>query len=177
MVEGRAVVIAPVDDSPAERAGLEPGDVILEVDGEDVAGLRLDELEGRILGPVGTKVTLKTRDPGTGNALVATLERAEVKLDLVTWKRIPGTSTAHLRISAFSEGASEDLESTLAEFQGQPIDGLILDLRNNTGGLVQEAVAVVSQFVESGDAQLLHALELLSTERQRAASVVSDSGG
>jgi carboxyl-terminal processing protease len=154
MRDGRAVIVAPLDDSPAERGGLEPGDVILEVDGEDVTGLRLDEVQGRIMGPVGTKVTLKTQDPVTGNALVATLERAEIKLDLVTWKRIPGTSTAHVRISAFSEGASEDLARTLAEIEEQPIKGLILDLRNNTGGLVQEAVGVTSQFVETGNVLL-----------------------
>jgi carboxyl-terminal processing protease len=149
--DGSVVIIAPVDDSPAERAGLEPGDVILEVDGEDVSELRLDEVEGRLLGPVGTRVTLKTRDPDTGNTLTATLERAETKLKLVTWQRLPGTRIAHVRISTFDEGATRDLKQALSEIEEQGIKGLILDLRNNPGGLIQEAVGVTSQFVDAGN--------------------------
>jgi len=155
MEEGRVVIVAPIDDSPAQRAGLQAGDVILAVNGEDVTGLSLDEVVSRVSGPAGTEVTLTIMDPDTEQTQQVTLERAEVDLDLVTWQRLPGTTVAYLRISAFSDGATEELRENLAEIQGQEaITGLILDLRNNPGGLLDEAVGVASQFVESGDVLL-----------------------
>ena len=155
MEEGRVVIVAPIDDSPAQRAGLEAGDVILAVNGEDVIGLSLDEVVSRVSGPAGTEVTLTILDSDTELTREVTLERAEVDLDLVTWQRLPGTTVAYVRISAFSDGATEELRETLAEVQGEEaITGLLLDLRNNPGGLLDEAVGITSQFVESGDVLL-----------------------
>ena len=85
MRDGRVVIVAPIDDSPAQEAGLEAGDVILEVDGEDVARLPLDEVVSRVLGPAGSEVTLTVLDPDTGERQTLTLERAEIDLDLVAW--------------------------------------------------------------------------------------------
>jgi carboxyl-terminal processing protease len=142
MRDGRVVIVAPIDDSPAQKAGLESGDVILEVNGEDVAALPL------------TEVTLTILDPDTGQTREVTVQRAEIDLDLVSWQRLPGTKLAYVRISAFSEGATEELEQTLAEIEQEGIDGLMLDLRDNPGGLLNEAVGVASHFVESGDVLL-----------------------
>ena len=154
MRDGRVVIVAPIDDSPAQQAGLEPGDVIVEVNGEDVTDLSLTEVVSRVLGPAGTEVTLTILDPGTRETREVTLERAEIDLDLVTWQRLPGTSVAYVRISAFSDGATEDLRKTLDEIQNEGISGLLLDLRNNPGGLLGEAVGVSSQFVEDGNVLL-----------------------
>lgn len=154
MRDGRVVIVAPIDDSPAQQADLKAGDVILAVDGEDVTGLTLTEVVSRVLGPAGTEVTLTILDPDTGNTREVTLERAEIDLDLVTWQRLPGTSVAYVRISAFSDGATDDLKNTLDEIQDEEISSLMLDLRNNPGGLLDEAVGVTSQFVESGDVLL-----------------------
>jgi len=154
MEDGRVVIVAPIDGSPAQRAGLQPGDVILEVNGEDIAGLPLDEAVNRILGPAGTRVSLTIEDARTGDTRQVELERAEIQLDLVTWERLPGASVGHVRISSFGEGAAEDLEGTLIEMQEQEIDGLILDVRNNPGGLLDEAVQAASLFLESGDVLL-----------------------
>lgn len=154
MEDGRVVIVAPIDDSPAQRAGLASGDVILEVNGEDVTQLSLEQVVSRVLGPAGTEVTLTILDPETGGLREVTLERAEIDLDLVTWQRLPGTSVAYVRISAFSDGAIEDLKDTLAEIQQEGVRRLLLDLRNNPGGLLNEAVGVTSQFVESGDVLL-----------------------
>ena len=151
MEDGRSVIVAPIDDSPAQRMGLKPGDVILEVNGEDVTGLRLDEVVNRVLGPAGTEVTLMILDPDTGETREVALERAEVELDLVTWQRIPESSLAYVRVSAFSEGVTDELEQTLAEIDAEEIEGLLLDLRNNPGGLLSEAVGVTSHFVEDGE--------------------------
>ncbi|MFW6135282.1 MAG: S41 family peptidase [Chloroflexota bacterium] len=154
MREGRVVIVAPIDESPAQRAGLKPGDVILEVDGEDVTELPLDAAVDRVLGPAGTEVTLTILDPGTGESRRVTLERAEIKLDLVTWQRLPGTSVAYVRISAFSEGASDELEEALDEIQAQGLGAVLLDLRSNPGGLLDEAVGVTSLLVETGNVLL-----------------------
>lgn len=154
MRDGRVVIVAPIDRSPAQRAGLQAGDVILEVDGEDVTGLPLDEVVSRITGPAGTRVSLTIEDAQTGDARQVSLERAEIQLDLVTWERLPGTSVAHVRISSFGDGAARDLEGTLSEIREQDVDGLILDLRNNPGGLLNEAVQASSLFLEGGDVLL-----------------------
>jgi carboxyl-terminal processing protease len=90
MRDGQVVIVAPIDDSPAQQAGLEPGDVISAVNGEDVTGLSLTEVVSQVLGPAGTEVTLTILDPDTGETRDVTLERAEIDLDLVTWQRLPG---------------------------------------------------------------------------------------
>lgn len=81
---------------------MQAGDITLEVDGEDVSGLRLDEVQGRLLRPVGIPVTIEVLVAESGDTVLVTLERAEVKLDLAHWYRAPDSSTAYLRISAFS---------------------------------------------------------------------------
>lgn len=154
MRDGQVVIVAPIDDSPAQQAGLEPGDVISAVNGEDVTGLSLTEVVSQVLGPAGTEVTLTILDPDTGETRDVTLERAEIDLDLVTWQRLPGTSVAYVRISSFSDGATGELRETLDEIQDGEIAGLVLDLRSNPGGLLGEAVGVSSQFIEDGNVLL-----------------------
>lgn len=149
--EGQIVIVAPIDDSPAQQAGLEPGDVIRQVNGKAVEGLSLTEVVDRVAGPAGSEVTLTILDPDTGEQRTVTLERAKIELDLVTWQRLPGTETAYLRISSFSKGATKDLARTLDEIQSEEgITGIVLDLRNNPGGLLSEAVGVASHFIEEG---------------------------
>jgi carboxyl-terminal processing protease len=154
MKDGHVVIAAPMDNSPAQRAGLRPGDVVLKVDGENVANLRLDEVVGRILGPAGTEVTLTVLDPRTGKTRDVTLERAKITIDNVTWQRLPGTTIAQVRIVAFSKGATQDLVETMAEIQRQELTGVILDLRSDPGGLLDEAVETASQFLEGGNVLL-----------------------
>jgi carboxyl-terminal processing protease len=154
MKDGHVVIAAPMDNSPAQRAGLRPGDVVLKVDGENVANLRLDEVVGRILGPAGTEVTLTVLDPRTGKARDVTLGRAKITIDNVTWQRLPGTTIAQVRIVAFSKGATQDLVETMAEIQRQELTGVILDLRSDPGGLLDEAVETASQFLEGGNVLL-----------------------
>ncbi|MCJ7739496.1 MAG: S41 family peptidase [Anaerolineae bacterium] len=153
--DGHVVIVAPMDGSPAQRAGLRPGDIILKVEGQNVANLRIDQVLGRILGPAGTQVTLTILDPQTGNTRVVALERTKITIDDVTWALVPGTSIAHVRISSFSEGVAQDLKATLAEIQGQEATGLILDLRRNPGGLLSASVSVASQFLADGNVLLV----------------------
>jgi carboxyl-terminal processing protease len=153
--DGHIVVSAPMDGSPAQRAGLRPGDIILKVDGQNVADLPLDEVVARILGPAGTQVTLTILDPKTGNMRDVTLQRAKITVENVTWQQLPGTTVAHVRIAAFSKGVTQDLKRALAGVQRQEMTGLVLDLRSNPGGLLNEAVGVASQFLGEGNVLLV----------------------
>ena len=115
-------------------SGLKPGDIILKVDGEDVSGLPLEQVSGRILGPAGSSVNLTILNPGTGRTMNVTLVRARITLHNVQWRRLPGTRVAHVRIAMFSKGVSRDLRKALKALQKEELTGLILDLRNNPGG-------------------------------------------
>jgi carboxyl-terminal processing protease len=154
MKDGHVVIVAPMDGSPAQQAGLRPGDVILKVDGEDVAGLPIDQVVSRIVGPAGTSVTLTILTPETGQTRDVPLVRAQIALQNVFWQQLPGTQIAHVRIVAFSKGVTDDLRQTLSEIQQQGLTGIILDLRSNPGGLLSEAVGTASQFLKSGNVLL-----------------------
>jgi carboxyl-terminal processing protease len=153
-VHNQVVIVAPLDGSPAQQAGLKPGDIILKVDGEPVGGLPLDQVVARILGPVNTVVDLTIMTPSTASTRDVRLVRAHITLRNVTWNRLPGTRVAHVRIASFSQGVSGDLRKALADIQQEGSTGLILDLRNDPGGLFEEAVGTASQFLAGGNVLL-----------------------
>jgi carboxyl-terminal processing protease len=103
MKGGHVVIVTPMDGSPAQKAGLKPGDIVLEVNGQDTTGLNLLQVVKHIAGPEGTKVTLTILSPDTGLTKEITLVRAVITVDNVTWNRLPGTNVAHRRIGGFSE--------------------------------------------------------------------------
>ena len=154
MKEGHVVIVAPMDNSPAQRAGLRPSDIILKVDGKDVTGLPLDQVVSRITGPAGTHVTLTILTPATSRTREITVERAAITLHSVTWQRLPGTRIAHLRIAAFSGGVANELRTALAAIEARGLRGIILDLRNNAGGLLKEAELSASQLLTEGNVLL-----------------------
>jgi len=154
MKANQLTIVAPLDDSPAQRAGLRPGDIILKVDGENITGLPIPKAVEKILGKAGTQVTLTALTPSTGNARDVTIVRASVTLHNVTWHELPGTGIALLRIAAFSEGVTKNLRKALATIKEEQFHGLILDLRSNPGGLLNEAVGVASQFLSEGNVVL-----------------------
>jgi carboxyl-terminal processing protease len=144
------VVVAPIDGTPAQKAGLRPGDIILKVNGQDISGLPLEQAIGLILGPAGTSVTLTIANPDNGQMREVTLTRARIALHNVTWIPVPGTTIAHVRVAAFSQGVSKELAQVLQDIRQQGMTGVILDLRNDPGGLLDEAIGVTSQFLGSG---------------------------
>jgi carboxyl-terminal processing protease len=154
MKADRITVVAPLDDSPALRAGIRPGDVILKVDGHDMTGLPLHEVAARVTGPPGTMVKLTIVDPRTGREREISVARADLKLRSVNWMRLPETALVHLRVSNFEEATVKDLHSALVEIRKSKTDGIILDLRNNPGGILDAAVEVASQFLASGNVLL-----------------------
>jgi carboxyl-terminal processing protease len=149
------VIVAPIDDSPAQRAGLHSGDVILSVNGHDVAGMSLNQAVDLISGPVGTKVELGILTPQTHRLRQITIVRADIKLHDLTWQRLPGTDIADVRIAGFDSGIGNDLRTALEQIQNQDIDGIVLDLRDNPGGILDEAVDVASQFLADGNVLLV----------------------
>lgn len=148
------VIVAPLDGSPAQRAGLQAGEIILQVNGQAIDGLPLDQVIARILGPAGTPVTLTIIEPKTGQTMDVTLVRARIVLQSVSWEQIPGTTIADVRVSSFSQGETADLIKALNEIKQQKMTGIILDLRNNPGGLLDEAVDTASQFLKGGNVLL-----------------------
>lgn len=153
--QGHVVIVSPIDNSPAQRAGLRSGDIIMSVDGRDIAGLPLSQVVQRISGPVGTSVELTILAPQTHHLRSVTIVRATIKVNDVTWQRLPGTEVADIRLATFNEGVAKELSSALRETRQQRLRGLVLDLRNNPGGVLDEAVAVASQFLTRGNVLLI----------------------
>ena len=147
MRDGFVTVVSPIDNSPAQAAGVLAGDVVTAVDGQDVTGLTLQEVVEMILGPAGTTVSITFFRPETSEELTLTIERARIELENVTWAMLPGTTIAQLRIAGFSNAVGEDLRLAIDQAEAQGATGLILDLRNNPGGLLSEAISVASQFL------------------------------
>ncbi|HEY3914785.1 MAG TPA: S41 family peptidase [Verrucomicrobiae bacterium] len=147
----QTVVVAPIDGSPAQLAGVQAGDVITQVDGRPISGLTFAQIAAKIAGEAGTAVQLTIMNPRDGHKRDVKIVRAAMKINNVSWLKSPGTSLAHLRIAMFSEGESGDLRKALLDIQKQGIKGVILDLRNNPGGVLDEAVGTASQFLSSGN--------------------------
>jgi carboxyl-terminal processing protease len=153
--QGHVVIVAPIDGSPAQRAGLRSGDIILKVGQDDIAGWPLARVVEHVTGRPGTAVELSILNPRTGKVRQVTIIRASIKLHNLAWARLPGTAIVDLRITSFGEGLTKDLRDTLADIRRQEPEGLILDLRDNPGGLLDEAVGVASQFLSGGNVLLV----------------------
>ena len=152
--EGHIVILAPMDGSPAQHAGLQSGDIILRVNGEDVSGLAIEEAVTRIAGNPGTSVTLTILNPKSGQSREITVVRAKITVRNVRWQRLSDSKTAHMRIAGFSQGVAEEVRKALAEVRNQGFTALILDLRDNPGGVLEEAIGAASQFLSGGNVVL-----------------------
>ena len=150
MKNGRPMVISPLPDTPAEAAGLRPGDIILAIDGESTEGLlSIFDAVFKIRGPRGTEVELLIQHNTGGDPISITIVRDDIKTQSVKFRTLVG-GIAHLKITSFTESTEEELLEAIETFQRRQNRGLILDLRNNPGGLVDSAVGIASQFLDSG---------------------------
>ena len=142
------VVKASMDGSPAEETGIQSGDVLVAVDGERIKGEEFEEIGQRIRGPEETYVDLTVlRDEEEREF---TVERAELEMPVSSWGLIPGTDMAHLRLSSFSENSAEKLGGEIVEAQSTGAERFVLDLRDNPGGLVEQAEEVAALFLPAG---------------------------
>jgi carboxyl-terminal processing protease len=147
---GRPTIVQTLPDSPARTAGLQPGDIMLEVDQQSVANLPLSRIVDKVRGPAGTTVHLRVLREKHAQALDFSIVRAKVELAQVTWHRLPGPAIAHIAIQEFGAQADAELKTALLEARQQGGKGLIIDIRGNPGGLKDQAVAVTSEFLAEG---------------------------
>ncbi len=152
---GAFVVQKVIAASPAEKAGIEPGDQIVAVDGKQVAGLTFEELASLIRGAIGTKVTVTVIHPGSTASTSLTMTRAQISMPLVEAGLVPGTHIFDITLFEFSDGAANQVKAALAEAKSAGATSLILDLRGNPGGIADEAQAVASQFLSKGNVYLV----------------------
>ena len=152
-------------DTPAEAAGIDVGDVIVAADGEALRDLSAEAAAAKIKGEPGTSVMLQVRPRGTAQVRDVEVERAEVRIPAVRGelKRVGGRAVGYLQLATFSEGAHGELRAETERLYRRGAEGLVLDLRGNGGGLLNEAVLTSSVFVEDG---LIVATEGRSTGRQ-----------
>ncbi len=159
MKNGVVAVIAPIAGTPAERAGVQPGDLITGIDGERVLGLSLSEAVEKMRGRPGTKIDLAIRREGFDAPITISIIRAIITIEAVK-ARLEGR-IGYIQITTFSEQAVAGVRSALGDFRrelGALPDGVIVDLRNNPGGLLDQAVAVADVFLDGG--------EVVSTRRR-----------
>jgi carboxyl-terminal processing protease len=148
MEKGRPVVISPIEGTPAFRAGIKSGDVILEINGEDTSNMSLIDVVQRIRGKVGTKVQLTIYRKGMEKPMKIELERALIKIESVKWTTLG--DVGYIKLSQFNENVSVQVERALKELVSKRVKGVILDLRNDPGGLLSEAVNVADLFLPEG---------------------------
>lgn len=142
-------IISPIEGSPAEAAGLKPGDQIIAIDGEDMTGFTPEQARQRVLGPAGTTVTLTVAREGEAEALEFVITRAKITTNSVTGEMLEN-NIAYIDINSFGDNTTSQLQAVLDELLAQDPRGVIIDLRNNPGGYLHTSVEVSSQFIEKG---------------------------
>jgi carboxyl-terminal processing protease len=164
MEDGLVKVVSPIDDTPAYRAGIQAGDVITHINSEPVLGMSLAEAVERMRGPVDTSIALTLRRAGRDDPLDVSMARAVITISPVRW-RAEG-DIGYFRVTAFNEQTEASLRDAIDQLEanlGPSLKGVVVDLRNNPGGLLEQAVAVADIFLDRG--------EIVSTRGRRTDNI------
>jgi len=173
MEDGLIKVVSPIDDTPASKAGIQANDIITNLDDEAVQGLTLNQAVDKMRGPVNTKIKLKIIRKGQDNPIEVTLTRDNIRVRSVR-ARVESDDIGYIRITTFNEQTTEGLKREIASLTKQigedKLKGFILDLRNNPGGLLEEAVTVSDAFLERGEIVSTRGRNAEETQRRVAHS-------
>ena len=156
--DGKLLIVSPIEGGPAEAAGLKPGDLVLEVDGESIVGLSLLEAVNKIRGPKGSEVRLLIKHLTQADEVEIVVVRDTIPLVSVRVRSRPDDRFAHIRLSTFYANTAEELAEAIREAQQNGAEGLILDVRDNPGGLLSSVIDVTSMFLED-DSLILYELD------------------
>jgi len=170
MEEGLIKVVSPIDDTPASKAGILANDIITYLDDEQVQGLTLNQAVEKMRGPVNTKIKLKIIRKGADTPIDVTLVRDNIRVRSVR-ARIEADDIAYIRVTTFNEQTTEGLKREVANLQsqiGDKLKGFIIDLRNNPGGLLEEAVTVSDSFLDRGEIVSTRGRNAEETQRRSA---------
>jgi len=154
MEDGLIKVVAPIDDTPAAKAGILANDIITQLDGEQVQGLTLNQAVEKMRGPVNTKIKLTIMRKGQDKPIDVTITRDVIRVRSVR-SHVEGDDVGYIRLTQFNEQTSEGLKKAVEDIKAKVSDnklrGYILDLRNNPGGLLDQAISVSDTFLQKGE--------------------------
>jgi carboxyl-terminal processing protease len=152
--DGYVKVVTPIDDTPAAKAGILSGDVITQLDGQPVKGLTINQAVDRMRGPVNSKIRLQITRKGIDKPIEVTLVRQTIKVRSVN-HRVEGDDIGYVRITQFNAQAGDELKKAIGDIAAKipedKLKGYVLDLRNNPGGLLDQAIAVSNAFLSRGE--------------------------
>jgi carboxyl-terminal processing protease len=169
--EGLIKVVAPIDETPAAKAGIRAGDIITHLDDEAVQGLTLNQAVEKMRGQVNTKIRLKLQRKGVEKPIEVTIVRDVIRVKSVR-SRIEGDDIGYIRISSFNEQTTDGLKKAITDITAQippeKLKGYIIDLRNNPGGLLDQAISVSDTFLERGEIVSTRGRDAEETQRFNA---------
>jgi carboxyl-terminal processing protease len=173
MEDGLIKVVAPIDDTPAAKAGIRANDIITQLNGEQVQGLTLNQAVEKMRGPVNTKINLTIRRKGVDKPLEVSITRAVIRVRSVR-SHVEDGDVGYIRVTQFNEQTTEGLKKAIADIKAkvanEKLKGYILDLRNNPGGLLDQAISVSDAFLQKGEIVSTRGRNAEETQRFNARS-------
>ncbi|MNW34192.1 Carboxy-terminal processing protease CtpB precursor [compost metagenome] len=171
MENGNVVVVSPIKGSPAEKAGIKPKDILLSVNGESFEGLSLNEAVSKIRGPKGTEAKVKVKRSGSAASLEFKIVRADIALETV-YARMEQGGVGVIEVTEFSMNTAERFQKELAALEQKGMKGLVIDVRNNPGGVLPVVIEMAQQFVPKGKG-----IVLVEDKNKRREGTLSKGGG
>jgi len=165
--DGWITIVAPLPGTPAERAGIQPGDRIVSIDGKSTEGWTPDDARGSIRGKTGSSVVLEIERPGVAARIPFTLARGEIRVHSVRHVSMIGEGVGYVDLTIFSDSSADELRDAVKQLRAQGMKTLVLDLRANPGGLLEQGIQIADLFLDSG-------MPIVSVRGRSAAQAYAD---